>query len=497
MPENIRALILILVLAMLVFSFASRYTPAIINAGDFTRRRNLWLALTIVAFLTLNFWVYVFVAILLLLYSNRVDSNPPAVFFFILFALPTDLVEVPGLGLFQSLFHLSHTRLLVLVILLPVFFSLRRQSDYLPFGRSVYDKVLAAFLLLSTVVYFRDSTTMTDALRSSFYLFLDVFLPYVVFSRSVKSLPAFRDVLLSFVLAVMVLALIASVEFYKHWLLYDTLILAIQGGGEFTKYLGRDGMLRVSASSGHPIVLGYLMVVGLGFYLFLQQSIKNTLMRRLGMGLLVVGLIAPLSRGPWVGAAVMIVVFIATSRYATRRLISLGLVSILLLSLISILPGGEKVINLLPFVGSTEKDNIEYREKLISNSMIVIQRNFWFGSGAFLKSPEMEAMRQGQGIIDIVNHYIGVTLKLGVVGLGLFVGFFALILTGIYRGLRSISDKDSEVSLLGRALLATLLAILVIIITASSITFIPIVYWSVAGLGVAYVQMVRKSSFRT
>jgi hypothetical protein len=41
-------------------------------------------------------------------------------------------------------------------------------------------------------------------------------------------------------------------------------------------------------------------------------------------------------------------------------------------------------------------------------------------------------------------------------------------------------------------LLATLIGILVIIFTVSSITFIPVVYWSIAGLGVAYIQMVRR-----
>ena len=79
-------------------------------------------------------------------------------------------------------------------------------------------------------------------------------------------------------------------------------------------------------------------------------------------------------------------------------------------------------------------------------------------------------------------------------GLGLFVTFFALTLLGIYRAMRSIPDRDSEEYLLGRVLLATLLAILIIIFTVSSITIIPIMYWSVAGLGVAYAQMVRNNT---
>jgi len=219
-------------------------------------------------------------------------------------------------------------------------------------------------------------------------------------------------------------------------------------------------------------------------------------MRRLGTILLTGGLIVPLSRGPWLGAAVLMFVFIATGRYAARRLMILALAAMLSFPLISLLPGSERVINLLPFIGSTGKENVDYREKLITNSMIVIQRNPWFGSTDFLESPEMEAMRQGQGIIDVVNSYIAIALQTGFTGLGLFVAFFALTLIGIFRAMRSISSKDSEDYLLGRVLLATLLAIMVIIVTASSTLFIPIVYWSVAGMGVAYAQMVRKQSVK-
>lgn len=495
MPDHIKGLIVILVLATTVFAFASRPAHAIMEAADFTRRRNLWFALTLAAFLSSNFWLYTFIAILLLIYANRRETNPPALFYFILFALPMDAVQIPGMGLFGALFEVNHARILELVILLPAFYSLRRQSDALYFGRAVSDKVLVTFLLLTIVLNLRD-TTVTAALRQAFYLFFDVFLPYAVFRHSLKNLQAFRDVLLSYVLTAMVLALIAGFEFYKHWLIYQPLIGSLHLGDEVTQIFAREGMLRVVASAGHPIVLGYLMVVGMGLYLFLQHSIEPKLMRRSGMILLAVGIIAPLSRGPWIGAAVLIVVFIATGRYAARRLMSLALAALLALPLIAVLPGGETVINLLPFIGSTEKENVDYREKLITNSMIVIQRNPWFGSNNFLETPEMEAMRQGQGIIDVVNSYIPIALKTGFMGLGLFVAFFALTLIGIFRAMRSISNKDSEEYLLGRVLLATLLAILVIIFTVSSISFVPVVYWSVAGMGVAYSQMVRRQAVK-
>jgi len=493
MPENLRELIVILVLATAVFAFAHRSACSITEAGDFTRRRNLWFALTLVAFLVPNFWVYTAIAIPLLFHANRRETNPPSLFFFILFALPMATIQIPGIGFISNLFELSHARLLALFILLPAFISLRRHSDTPPFGSTGPDKVLAAFLLLTIILYLRE-TSVTGTLRQTFYIFTDVFLPYFVVSRSLKSLQAFRDALLSLVLAIIVLALIGIFETSWHWLLYRELQgtfelvgISISGG-----YTTRDGMVRAIASTGQPTALGYLMAVGLGLYLFLQRSIQRKLIWRLGMILLAAGLVAPLSRGPWVGAAVLMIVFIATGRYAVRRLISLALLALLALSLMPLLPGGERIINLLPFIGSTEKETIVYRENLITNSMIVIQRNPFFGSVNYLETPEMESMRQGQGIIDIVNTYLVIALEKGFVGLGLFVGFFALVLLGIYRAMRSIPDRNSEEHLLGRVLLATLLSVLVIIFTVTSITVIPIVYWSVAGLGVAYAQMVRK-----
>lgn len=496
MPEHLRALIVILVMATAFFSLAHRSASAISRPEDFTRRRNLWFTLTIAAFLTQNFWVYTLIAIPLLIHANRHETNSPSLFFFVLFALPMTSFQIPGMGLSNVLFSLSHARILALLILLPAFLALKRQGDTTPFGRTAPDKALAAYLLLTATLFLRE-TSLTNSLRETFYLFMDIFLPYYVISRSLKNMQSFRDALLSLVLAIMVLAPIAVFESYKHWLLYSSWTSMPELEVELTNYLAREGMLRALVTAGQPIALGYLMVVGMGLYLFLQRFIEQNFIRRLGVLLLAVGLFSPLSRGPWLGAAIMIIIFIVTGRYAARRLMSLALAAMLALPLVAILPGGDKVINLLPLIGSAEKENIDYRERLITNSMIVIQRNPWFGSVDFLKTPEMESMRQGQGIIDIVNSYIRIALETGFVGLGLFIGFFALTLLGIFRAMRSIPDRDSEEHLLGRVLLATLLAILVIIFTVSSITVIPIMYWSVAAMGLAYAQMVRNSAIKS
>jgi len=493
MPEEIRSLIVILVVATALFFFARKSACSITNANDFYRRRNIWFLLTIAAFVGHDFWIYASVAITFLLILNQREPNPPALFFFILFVLPVSPIQIPGMGLINYFFELSHARLLELFILLPAFLSILRRGDTISFGRTGPDKALAGYLCLTAALFLRDPN-ITNASRQVFYLFIDVFLPYFVISRSLKNLPAFRDTLVSLVLAIMVIALLASFEFYKGWLLYSAVSEMLGPTGGITAYLPRDGLLRAVVTTGQPIALGYLMVIGLGIYIFIQRFIHQKLVRRIGMVILIVGLFVPLSRGPWLGAAALFVTFVATGRYAVRRFMTTALATILVLPLVSILPGGERMTNLLPFIGSTDQENVEYREKLITNSIIVIKRNPFFGSIDYSKAPEMESMRQGQGIIDIVNSYIQVALDAGLIGLGLFVAFFAMTLYGIRRALHSIPDKDSEEHLLGRALFSTQLAILLIIFSVSSITIIPIMYWSVAGMGVAYAQMIRKKA---
>jgi hypothetical protein len=76
------------------------------------------------------------------------------------------------------------------------------------------------------------------------------------------------------------------------------------------------------------------------------------------------------------------------------------------------------------------------------------------------------------------------------VGLGLFLGFFIAVLLRIFKSMRSLPDRNSEMYLLGQTLFAVLVGILAIIATVSSLNVVPIIYWSVAGLGVAYARVV-------
>ena len=492
MQEHIRALIVIIFLSGIGFALAKKLVQQDVLATDFNRWRNIWFAVTIAAFLSQNFWLYLlFCGFLILLLTKRIQ-NKMALFFILLFVIPPIGNTIPGLSLVNYIITLTHPRFIELIILLPAALVVFKNNNF-KFTKIWADKLLLIYILLLIALELRD-TTLTDALRKSFYIFIDIFLPYYVASRSIKDLSQMKTVLSAFVTSAVVFSLIAVFESVKHWVLYNSLGDALGTGDGMSNYLARSGEIRALATLSHPIVLGYFMAVAFGFYLFLSNSIQNTTVKRMGFLLIILGLLAPLSRGPWVGAAVLIVVYISQGPMAIKKLSTLLLAAIISFSILAALPGGQKYIDLIPFVGETEKGNITYREQLFENSMIVIKRNPIFGSSNYLETPEMLEMKQGGGIIDIVNSYLRVALEAGYVGLTLFIGIFVTIIWGVRKNMQLIKDQKNQLHILGRCLVAVLFAIMITLATTSSIGTVPIIYWSVLGLGVAYTQIVKQNT---
>src|SRR3954469_15299152 len=140
MPEHLRALVVILALAALVFACAKKpVCYAASQAADFARRRNVWFLVTLAAFFAHNFWLFIVCAASVLFVAARREWNPPALFFLVLFAVPQIRQDVPGLGPMRYFFTMDYVRLLAVVVLLPAFLRLRHQPDVQPVGRPMAD----------------------------------------------------------------------------------------------------------------------------------------------------------------------------------------------------------------------------------------------------------------------------------------------------------------------------------------------------------------------
>ena len=498
MPEHLKALIVIVALASAAFWFARQCAGAAMMQADFLRRRNLWFGVTLAAYLAHNFWLYIAAAGVLLWLGARRERNVPALYFCLLFAVPTIGVSIGGFGVLESLFNIDYLRLLSLVVLLPAFFALRREPGSPPFGRLLPDKLLLAYLALRFILIL-DATTFTNALRIGvFYAFLDAFLPYYVASRALTRLEALREALMAFLVAAIVLAALGVFETLKGWLLYQSLEDALGVSWPYTTYLRRgDGPLRAQASTGHPIALGFVMTVAVAFFLYLARSVPGQGLRIIAALALFAGLVAPLSRGPWVGAAAALMVYFAVGPSRARRLLLLLLGGFAVVPVLLLTDAGGSVAQYLPFIGKVDAYNITYRERLLEIALQEVMKSPFFGGTELFYSPAFQELVQGENFVDFVNTYVGILLASGFVGLALFCGFFAAVGAQLWGHLARSRGREDELRRLGRALAAALAGILIIIFTASSITVIPAVYWAVAGIAVAYDRLAELAASPT
>jgi O-antigen ligase len=339
-------------------------------------------------------------------------------------------------------------------------------------------------MILSLVLMARDDI-LTNVLRALFDWIVGVIIPYYAISRSLRDIKSFRDTLMSIIVATLVVCVIGGFEFVRHWILYATLGDAL--GTTFTPgYLGRGDYLRASATSGQAIVLGYVVATAIGLYLGMGKMVPNRWAYRAGAALLLVGIVAPLSRGPWIGMTAMVLMFILAGKNVVKQIAKLAVVLGLLFGVLALTGNTEAIVQFLPFVGNIDDFNVSYRQQLFDRSIQVVLENPFFGSNTYLS--KMEDLRQGQGIIDLVNTYIIVALNTGLAGLTLFVSFFAWILFAVAKGARA-GHTDADTKELGKALFVTLAGVLIMIFSVSTVYHVPIYLWSIAALGVAYHRM--------
>ena len=487
MPDNVRALIVVLALALPAFYFGRRLAASVIAPREFAVWRNAWLAATVAAFLSGNFFVFAAIMVMICFYARAASAATAALFIVLLLAVPVVRVSIPGFGIINLLFLIDNGRLLAIVLLFPILFTTSRLGRRNSGAFAMPDRLIVGYVLLLIALEVRNSE-VTQIMRSATLLALDVLIPYFAFSRTVTRVADLRRVLLAFIISVLPLSLIAIFETAKGWLLYGSIVHNWEES-HLSLYLERGGILRATGSATNPIVLGFIIMVAIGCVLALQQTIGSRRFVGIAFAILGAGLVATLSRGPWIGAAVLVLAFLATGANAVANLARFAVIGAVVLLPLLLTPVGDRLLDFLPFIGSIDTGSVTYRQLLFENALRVIERNPWFGSTDYLATPEMQKMIQGQGIIDIVNTYLEVMLKSGLAGLGLFLGFFATILIGLLRVIKFDAVRDSGLGGYARASMVTLIAILVTIVTVSSVDFIPYVYWSFAGLCVALIRI--------
>ncbi|MET0209248.1 MAG: hypothetical protein ABW220_09395 [Burkholderiaceae bacterium] len=486
MVTNLKALVVVLLLAGITFHLAKPLALRFMNEELFARRRNLWLMLTVAAFASPSFWIFVPIAAILIVAAGRHEPNPAALFVLAVTAVPPVTLAIPTIGI-GSLFDLSHQRVLSLALLAPLaarVWGKPRQPEHAGALRAIDFGVVAYIVLQMLVMLPYDS--VTNILRRGLHFVLDYGIVYYVLSRVVTTRAAMFETMACIVLSCAVLAPLSVFETLRSWLLYQGLG-ELWGKPDPFAWLFRGDSLRAQTSIGHSITFGYHMAIGFCMTFALARALASTKTSWVVGAWMWVGLIAAYSRGPWMAAAMAAVVVTALAPGGAANLKRLLMFTMVAGGALLMSPWGDAILDVLPFVGSVDAQNVAYRQQLATTSWNLIMKNPLFGDPLVLR--DMESLRQGQGIIDLVNSYASVALFNGLVGLALFMTPLLVASFAAWRISQARRTTDPADTLLGAALVASMMATLLYIATSGFDWML----WGLLGLTTAYVGFDRRA----
>jgi O-Antigen ligase len=377
----------------------------------------VWVSVAVFAFLIGNKWL-VFALISLTLFIVAPARPAERVYLYIgaMVAIPAGLsLNLPFPGL-NYLISLDYAKITTLILLGPIF--VKNLMSRPPQHLKTVGRLLVIFVLLTGVMSIRD-LPFTSMLRALFDQFLLVIIPYFAISRALTTQAEIDNAIRALFLSAIILAGIGIFSTLWRWNYYVHLSEQIFAKS-FTEY--RNGFLRISATVGGTL-LGFVMGFAIAATFVFQAAKEYPKVHAIALsGVFAFVLFTTGARGGWLAA-----ILIAGSYFLLSKLNKSGR-QLLLISLVA----GVVTIMVLVFQDSAllsdEYGTIDYRADLLRTSMKQIAERPLFGSADFLESPRFAHLRQGEGIIDLVNVYIQLSLHYGLVGFSLFFGANLLVL---------------------------------------------------------------------
>jgi len=266
----------------------------------------------------------------------------------------------------------------------------------------------------------------TTQLRLMAPVLLTIALPYFLISRSLNSAEELRRFLLAIALTGFVMAIVATAEARLHTLFYQQITsnLPVSASNLYQKM--RGGVVRAPTSFPESTSLAnYLAAAGIAI-IALRSSFASKTKRSIAFAVLLVGLVAPNSRGAFIGIALGLLAFdFYRNRWGpffTKVGVAVGVYVVALMAA----PFSPYIAEMVG-KGADSHGSTQYRVQFMTRGLEEIRKHPYLGTTMKQALDNLEDLRTGEHIIDLVNGYITYGLTLGYTGIiGLVLVFATL-----------------------------------------------------------------------
>jgi len=368
------------------------------------------------------YWVAYLALLLALPIAAKSRGDAAALFVVLTVSLPS-LSQQISVG---SLYLIQASKYLFCAFGLTIAFMMNRDKTTV-LRRAHFD--LPVLIVVALEVSQSRDPSVTATIRQCLPIFLAILLPYFVLSRAINTAEEVRRFLLAFALAGFVMAVVATVEARLHWLIYKQIdgLLQVQTAiNGYTKM--RAGMIRAPASFPESTSLGTFLVLAFMATLALRDSFASRGKWLGALFVLLLGLVSANSRGAFVALGIGLVAWdLYCRRYASLALKVGGAGCLYLFALTA--AQFSAFFAAMVGKGSGTDATADYRIMLLHRGLEEIHKHPLLGQTMKAALGNLQDLRQGEGIIDLVNGYISYGLSLGYPGIfGLLLVFVSLCL---------------------------------------------------------------------
>ena len=415
-----------------------------------------------------------------------------ATFWLLLLLFPPVSLSTDGLGGFNRVLDLNHLRILSLIVLVPAAVSLAGNRHIrIPTAMRWTDLMVLSFPLLR-VVTSAPTSTLTTSVRMVVELMLDVLLPYYVTTRGLRSAADLKFVASRMALGFAWLAVVALLETVLRKNVYTELEFIYGVRWTASHQLWRGPFLRVDGTTPQPIIMAFVMLCAFAMWAWLRATGSVALREgRIVATLLFLAFLLTWSRGPLLGFAGLLLCLAALRWMAPMKFLWI-VIGVAACGGIAVAVGADAYVYelLKSMFGSSEADtsSIDYRRRLLEASVALIKQSPVWGVPNY--TAYLQDLRQGEGIIDLVNTYVAVMLSAGLVGLACFLSPHLFVVCRLLKRLDTMKERPR---LLGGsfpiAYAALTIAALFVIFTTSTFSMVAVMLLFMIAAPTAWLAM--------
>jgi O-antigen ligase len=371
------------------------------------------IASQVIAFLSPALLIYnVAVALLIPLLARKRHEIAP-LYLYLLFTLPLVSTPLTLGGIYVLTYDIG------ISLALGAFLGFAIAGSWRGQGSLMVDLLVVLLAVLFTLAFAR-GTSATNFTRVALDQTCLLVVPYLIVRRAILAPEDLQRILVAMAVAAAALSALALFEAFRAWPVYrpvwDHYGIGL-GSGASVKL--RAGFLRSPGPYPEPTSFALVLAVGLIAATAVKSAFASRAKHYLLVALLVAGILAPQSRGAWLGAAAGV---LAIALYLRNwPLLARSSVAFVVTGLAAMVASvfSDRFAGVL---GDYNNMTIatDYRTTLFSRGVQEFWKSPITGASFTHVIQALSDITQGEGLVDFVNSYLFVALISGAVGLLLY-----------------------------------------------------------------------------